>query len=437
MESLFIRSGCLYRRYRSESNPIALERGKCAGSIAIGGNPCGGAANRLSLKPGEKKRALFIVGIGDAKTDGLKYKALYAEPENVEKDFLQSNNIGMEKLGKFYLFNASKHMNTMANIWNQYQCNTTFNWSRSASFNEAGGRDGLGFRDSNQDTLAVVHSRPEEVRNKLIDLLKGQLSDGYALHGFQPLTLKQGEHNTPRPEHIYSDDHLWLHLSISAYIRETGDSSVLSDIVPYADRGEATVYEHLKKALDFSWSKKGEHGILLGLAADWNDCINLKGKGESTWSSLLYYRSLNEFIELARRFGNDEDVKKYSKYAEEIKSCLVQYTWEEDRFMRGYLDSGRRLGSKESEQSKIFLNAQTWAVVSSAFIYEKGKAAMDSVKKYLFTEHGNVLNYPAYEHHDPEIGAITLLPEGAEGKCRDILPCKHLGDCCRRNAGQR
>ncbi|MBP7176511.1 MAG: hypothetical protein KBA53_09930 [Thermoclostridium sp.] len=398
--------------YHSETNPAAVMNGKCSGSIACGGNPCAALQNKITLAPGEKKRALFIVGIGDAKTEGVKYRELYQDPMKVEEEFLKVQAYWNDKLGKFRINTPSDIVNTMGNIWNQYQCNTTFNWSRSASFNEAGGRDGLGFRDSNQDTLGVVHSRPSEVKNKIIDLLKAQLSEGYAMHGVQPLTLKQGEHNIPKPQHIYSDDHLWLHLSIPAYIKETGDDSILWEVVPYADKGEATVYDHLKQALEFSWQKRGDHGILLGLAADWNDCINLKGKGESTWSSLLYYRALTEFIKIAQLFGDDADARKYEGYAEAIKKSLDAYTWEGDRFARGYLDSGRKLGSKESEQSKIFLNAQTWAVVSGAYRDEKGLAAMDSVKQYMFTEHGSVLNYPAYEKHDAEIGAITSFPKG-------------------------
>lgn len=398
--------------YHNEANPAAVLNGKCFNSIAYGGNPCAALQNRIILAPGEKKRALFIVGIGDAKTDGAQYRALYQDPDKVEEEFIKVREYWNKKLGKYTIQTPSNIVNTMGNIWNPYQCNTTFNWSRSASFNEAGGRDGLGFRDSNQDTLGVVHCRPEEVKDKIKDLLKAQLSEGYAMHHVQPLTLVQGRHNLPESGGIYSDDHLWLHLSIASYIKETGDEIILHEIVPYADKGEATVYDHLKQALDYSWTKRGEHGILLGMAADWNDCINLKGKGESTWSSFLYFKALTEFTEIAKRMGAQQDVRKYSEYAAEIKTSLIKYAWEEDRFIRGYLDSGRKLGSKQSEQSKIFLNAQTWAVVSGAFRDEKGKTAMDSVRNYLFTEHGNVLNYPAYEKHDPEIGAITSFPKG-------------------------
>ena len=199
----------------------------------------------------------------------------------------------------------SWEVNTMVNIWNQYQCHMTFNWSRSASFNEAGGRDGIGYRDTNQDTLGVVHAIPEEVKAKLIHLLKAQLSEGYAIHNFQPLVLQQGEHNVIPRERIYSDDHLWLLLSVGAYLRETGDLDFLEEVVPYADKGADTVYNHLKQALEFSWKNRGPHGFLYGMAADWNHCINLKGEGESIWFYLPLYRAIQEFLAMAERKGRE------------------------------------------------------------------------------------------------------------------------------------
>ncbi|MGQ9780111.1 MAG: GH36-type glycosyl hydrolase domain-containing protein [Bacillota bacterium] len=398
--------------YRHEGNPIAVERGCCAGSIAIGGNACGALQNRFTLTPGEKKHALFIVGIGDAGTVGRAARERYRDRARVEEDFARLQEYWRERLGKYRCATPSPLVNTMANIWNQYQCHTTFNWSRSASFNEAGGRDGLGYRDTNQDTLGVVHAIPHLVRNKLIDLLKGQLAEGYAMHSVQPLTWTQGPHNVPPPGGIFSDDHLWLLLSVPAYIKETGDFAFLEERVPFADRDEATVYEHLRRALDFSWSKRGPHGLLLGLAADWNDCLNLKGKGESIWSTFLYYRALGEFIELAQRCGNEADARFYEERQREIKARLDEYAWDGEWFLRGYLDSGRKLGGRESEQAKIFINSQTWAVISGAADPEKGRLAMDSLGKYLATEHGVVKNWPAYRTTDTEIGAITSFPPG-------------------------
>ena len=398
--------------YHHEGNPVAVERGQCFNSIAIGGNPCAVLHNKLSLNPGEKKWLLFIVGIGDAKKEGKAYKEKYSKQEAVEKEFQAVQGYWQERMSYYSCETPSAEVNTMVNIWNQYQCHMTFNWSRSASFNEAGGRDGIGYRDTNQDTLGVVHSIPGEVKEKLIHLLRAQLSEGYAIHNFQPLVLEQGHHNRVPREKIYSDDHLWLLLSLGAYLRETGDMDFLKERVPYADQGEGTVYEHLKQALEFSWKHRGPEGFLYGMAADWNDCINLKGEGESIWSTFLFYRALQEFLEIAARKGAEEDRKHYEEYAEIIRANLDSKAWDGEWFIRAYLDSGRKLGSAASEGSKIFLNTQSWAVVSGAFKDEKAHKAMESVNKYLATEHGLLLNYPAFRIYDEEVGAITSFPVG-------------------------
>jgi N,N'-diacetylchitobiose phosphorylase len=399
-------------RYRHEGTPVAVERGSCSNSIAVGGNPCASVQNKILLKPGEKNHVVYIVGVGDAKTFGVECKKYYSDRSNVEKEFDKVRRYWKERLEGYTCSTPSALVDSMVNVWNQYQCQTTFNWSRSASFNEAGGRDGLGYRDTNQDTLGVMHSIPELCRGKLEDLLKGQISNGSAMHGLQPLTWKQGRHNVPPDQNIFSDDHLWLLVSVPAYIKETGDFAFLDESIPYCDKDEASVFEHLKTALEFSWGRRGPHGLLLGLAADWNDCINLKGKGESIWSTFLYYRGLVEFIELAGRTGHPGDAEKYKGYLGEIAANLDKYAWDGKWFLRGYLDSGRKLGGEESEQSKIFINSQTWSVVSGAAGTEKAQAAMDSLKEFLATEHGIVKNFPAYREPDMEIGAITSFPPG-------------------------
>lgn len=396
--------------YHHEGNPAAVEKGECFNSIASGGNPCAVLQTKMTLAPGEKKRVLFIVGIGDAKVEGKEYKEKYSSKEAVDKEFKRVQEYWTGRMNYYSCETPSEDVNTMVNIWNQYQCHMTFNWSRSASFNEAGGRDGMGFRDSNQDILGVVHAIPDEVKNKLVDLLKAQLSEGYALHGIQALEWEQGEHNIVPEKDIFSDDHLWLLLSIGAYLKETGDMGFLKESVPYADKGEDTVYNHLKQALEFSWNHRGPEGFLYGMSADWNDCINLKGEGESIWSTFLFYKAIEEFLMIAEKTEQEEDRLHFSKYGELIKENLSNKAWDGEWFIRAFLDSGSKLGSSESEQSKIFLNTQSWAVFSGAFSDEKAVKAMDSVKKYLASEHGIVLNYPAFREFDEEVGAITSFP---------------------------
>ena len=397
-------------RWRHEGNPIAVEKGKCNNSIAIGGNPIGAFQNNIKLAPGEKKRALFILGAGEAGVLGVECKKLYSVPGSVEKEFEKVREYWDERLGAFSCVTPSDKMNSMINVWNQYQCHTTFNWSRSASYIEVGHRDGLGYRDTNQDVLGVAHVLPSQVKAKLRDLLMGQVSNGSAIHTIQPLDWKQSEDNVP--EHPYSDDHLWLHLAVESYIKETGDIAFLDEIYPYADKGEASVYEHLRAALEFSNSKRGEHGLLMGMAADWNDCINLKGKGESMFSTFLYYLSLEKMIDFANIKGKDDDARHFADMREDMRAAIEKHAWDGEWYLRGFLRNGDKLGSHESEQCHIFINSQTWSVLSKFAPKDKGIACMDSLNKYMATEHGIVKNYPAFRKLNEEIGAITSFPAG-------------------------
>lgn len=397
-------------RYRDESKPKAVERGECFGSIAIGGTPCGAVQNRVLLQPGESYRACYVCGIGDAKTFGHECKERFRDPAEVEREFEGVRDYWDRHLSRYSCETPSPSVNSMVNVWNQYQCMTTFNWSRSASFNEAGGRDGLGFRDSNQDTLGAVHMCPERARGKLIDLLRGQYANGAAMHSLQPLEWEQGPHNV-QPE-VFSDDHLWLLLSIPGYIRETGDFGLLDQAVEFADEGDATVLEHMRRALEFSNTHLGPHGFLLGLRADWNDCINLRGKGESMFSTFLFLKAISEFAALCARVGKSEVSDPWMKVLAEMQKRIEQLAWDGEWYLRGFLDSGKKLGGKESEQCFIFINSQTWSVIGDVGSQERAIAAMDSLHKHLATEHGIVINYPAFRREDQEIGAITSFPPG-------------------------
>ncbi len=401
--------------YRHEGQPIAVERGSCSNSVAVGGTPCGALHSTVELAPGQTVRAVYVLGVGDAKSAGRALRDRMAAPGVVDEELARVRAYWEERLAKLTLQTPDPDVNSMGNVWNQVQCHATFNWSRSASFNEAGGRDGLGFRDTCQDTLGVVHAIPAQVKSKLSELFKAQLSFGAAMHHVQPLEWKQGPHNLA-PQY-FSDDHLWLLIAASAYLQETGDFEWLEEQVPFADEGRGSVYDHLKRAIDFSWSKRGDHGFCLGLAADWNDCLNLRGKGETLFSTFLLLRGMNEFIELARRTAaqdpsRQQDADRYARLKDQLLADIAEHAWDGEWFLRGYLDSGRKLGSKESEGSTIFLNTQTWAVLAEAAPRELLLRAMDSVHEHLATEHGAVLNHPAYTEHDAEVGAITTFPPG-------------------------
>ena len=399
--------------YRHEGAPVAVEKGRCSDSLAVGGTPCGALHHLVRLAPGEVKVITFIAGVGDAKTEGKRLRAHYQQPGAVKNDLAKVAEYWTSRLSAITMSTPDPAINSMGNIWNQVQCQTTFNWSRSASFNEAGGRDGLGFRDSCQDVLGVLHSIPELVRPRLVELLRAQHSFGAAMHHVQPLSWTQGSHNVTPPH--FSDDHLWLLLAVPAYLKETGDHAFLEQQIEYADRGQGSVYEHLKMALEFSWNNRGPHGLCLGLAADWNDCLNLKGKGETIFSTFLFLRAINELLDLCqtvKRGTSETDIAHFGAYKDELTARIAEHGWDGEWFVRGYVDSGKKLGSVESEGSTIFLNAQSWAVLSSGAERKKLVQAMDAVHKHLATEHGAVLNAPSYVDHDAEVGAITTFPGG-------------------------
>jgi len=251
---------------------------------------------------------------------------------------------------------------------------------------------------------------PNRTRAKLVDLLRAQYSFGAAMHGVQPLEWKQGKHNLD-PE-IFSDDHLWLLLSIPSYIRETGDFDFVDQIVEFADEGEGTVLEHLRRTLEFSNTHLGPNGFLLGLRADWNDCINLRGKGESMFSTFLFLKGIEEFRELAAQLGRSHVAEPWLLVADEMRARVDSLAWDGEWYLRGFLDSGKKLGGHASEQSFIFINSQTWAVIGGVGSRERAVSAMDSLHKYLATEHGIVINYPAFQTEVLEIGAVTSFPPG-------------------------
>jgi N,N'-diacetylchitobiose phosphorylase len=401
--------------YRHEGEPRGVRTGKLSGSLAVGGTPVGALHHHLTLEPGQTVQITFIAGVGEAQTKGVELRTRFQKAGAVDEAIAAIERGWSKRLGCFQLKTPDPAVNSMGNVWNQVQCQTTFNWSRSASFNEAGGRDGLGYRDTCQDILGVLHSLGEQVKPKLLDLLRAQHSFGAAMHHVQPLTWKQGAHNVTPPH--FSDDHLWLLLTVPAYVRETGDAAILDEIVPFADQGEASIYEHLKKALDFSWESCGPHGLCLGLAADWNDCLNLRGKGESTFSTFLFIHALKQFgLLLPRTLASHPeraaDAEHYASLHQAMLARVDACAWDGDWFVRGFVDSGKPIGSKTSHGSTIFLNAQSWAVFAEVGSEAQRVRAMDSVHERLATEHGAVLNAPCYVDHDAEVGAITTFPPG-------------------------
>lgn len=416
--------------YHTEDNPIAVINGKCSGSFEKGNNHCGSLQKDIILQPGEEIRLIFMLGEGN-RNKGKEIREKYSDLANVDAAYKQLEEYWEDKLSRLQINTPNEGMNTMINIWNLYQSEVNIMFSRFASFIELGGRTGLGYRDTAQDSMTIPHSNPEKCKERIMQLLNGLTSKGYGLHLFSPEWFEEKK-NEKEPfksptvipginkkdiihgiEDACSDDALWLIPSIVEYIKETGDLSFADMEVNYADGGRDTVYDHMKAILNFSDKEVGNTGVCKGLRADWNDCLNLGG-GESAMVSFLHYWAINNFLELASYLGREEDVKKYSAMADKVKAVCDKELWDGDWYIRGITKNAKKIGTKEDVEGRVHLESNTWAVLSGAASYDKGIKAMDSVKEYLSTPYGIMLNAPSYTVPDDDIGFVTRVYPGVK-----------------------
>lgn len=414
--------------YRTESNPSAVERGECFNSTELGGNHCGALHKKLSLSPGESARLLFMLGVG-ARGAGRAMKEKYSVPGRVDQAFGELAKYWEAKTSVLQCRTPHQGMNTMLNTWTLLQAETCVVWSRFASFVEVGGRTGLGYRDTSQDVMAVVHTNPDRCRERIVELLHGQVSRGYGLHLFDPEVFAPKEDRlpgvklptvVPTPsaadiihglEDTCSDDALWIVATICEYVRETGDDAFFDAVVPFADTGEGTVYEHMKRALDFSAEQVGATGICKGLRADWNDCLNLGG-GESAMVSFMHHWALLNFIEAAAHLGRKDDVARYTALAEKVKGACERELWDGGWYIRGITRKGMKIGTHANSEGKVFLESNSWAVLSDVAARERGVKCMDAVHEHLFSSYGIHLVWPTFTTPDDDIGYVTRVYRG-------------------------
>ena len=414
--------------YRTETDPLAVERGMCSNSSELGGNHCGSLHKRFSLEPGEESRCIFMLGPGN-RAAGREIRKKFSNHHAVESAFSDLKAYWKKKLDVFQCKTPNAGLNTMINTWTLLQAETCVVWSRFASFIEVGGRTGLGYRDTSQDVMAVPHTNPGKCRERIIELLHGQVSAGYGLHLFDPDVFKPKDEKlpgvklptvVPTPsaadvihgmEDVCSDDALWIVGSVCEYVKETGESQFLDLVIPFADKGEGTVYEHLKRSLDFSALQVGENGICLGLRADWNDCLNLGG-GQSAMVSFMHYWALMEFIGAAQFLGRQQDVVKYTEMAERVRAACERELWDGEWYSRGVTRAGIKVGSKDNKEGKIFLESNSWAVMSGAAARERGQRAMDAVHQYLSSPYGVHLVWPTFTKPNDDIGYVTRVYRG-------------------------
>ncbi|HOJ93190.1 MAG TPA: N,N'-diacetylchitobiose phosphorylase [Dictyoglomaceae bacterium] len=405
--------------YRDYSNPVAVEKGTCSNTLNYGKNSCAAMQVVMELEPDEEKEVIYVLGDG-AEATGRKVMERYKEKGRVQKEWEELKSYWHSKIEKFKVVTPDESFNTMVNIWNSYQCFMTFFWSRAASLLYVGLRDGYGFRDTVQDIPGIMHLEPEEAKNRLKLMFSGQTSEGVALplvffdHQIKPnqnLSLDNPEYVKRTGYTEYRcDDHLWLYITTRQYVRETGDLGFLDEVIPYSDKGEDTIYEHLRRGILFSLSKCGKHGLTYGLDADWNDTLRLGEEGESIFASFQLYLALKIFEEFAERKGKTDDKAWAENEAKKLYENIQKYAWEGDRFVRGFIGD-EVIGSKTNKEASFWLNPQVWAILSGAATEEQAKIVMDNVEKILNTDYGAMIMQPPVKTWGfPVFRMILFLP---------------------------
>ncbi|MBR4725869.1 MAG: glycosyl transferase [Lachnospiraceae bacterium] len=427
---------------RSWNNPIAVENGASGDSKASGWYPIASHSIKVKLAPGEKKSYIFQLGYVEVDRDhkweskGIINKApakALIEKYNTEaacdKAFADLRDYWNNLLSIYHLESGNDKLNRMVNIWHQYQCMVTFNMSRSASYWETGTGRGMGFRDSCQDLLGFMHLVPDRARARIIDIASIQFENGSTYHQYQPLT-KRGNADIGGG---FNDDPLWLVACTCAYIRETGDFTILDHPTPFnnVEGSEKPLLEHLRRSVNFTINNKGPHGLPLIGRADWNDCLNLNcfsyepgesfqtfgpSEGpvaESVFIAGMFVKYGLEYADLCSHIGLADEAASIRNEVDKIKSAAEEYGWDGEWFVRAYDANGNKVGSNECEEGKIFIEPQGFCTMAGIG-KEKGygRKALDSVKKYLVNDYGVEILAPCYTTYHVELGEISSYPPG-------------------------
>lgn len=398
--------------YGAYHAPEALKRGSCSNSNAYGDNACGSIQTDIELAPGESKEVLILLGIGEATGSGLKTRKEYGSIErcNRELELLKTN--WHNKLGSLTVKTPDEDVDHTVNVWGLYNCLITFAWSRAASLVYNGERDGLGFRDSVQDILGVAAAIPEEARSRLELMLTGQLANGGAIPVIKPFEHNPGHEQEPPAEEYRSDDCLWFFNAVPAFVAETGDFDFYNRVLPYADKGEATVFGHLKQALLFNLERMGSNGIPCGLSADWNDCLRLGYKGESLFVGFQLRLGLTVYADIATRLGKKEEADWALSFRDILDEKIQKTCWDGDRFIWAITEDGTVYGTKSYEEGQVYFNTQVWAVLSDAATAEQARIAMDTVKRELATPYGLMLSAPPFVKTSVDVMRAVVFNPG-------------------------
>lgn len=412
--------------YGSWANPLSLQKAELGNYEAHRGDNIAALLHHLGeIQPGETKRVITQLGQEESVERALPLVRKYRDEENVDRAFRDLARFWDDYLSKLQVETPDPDMNRMLNIHNPRQCYITKNWSRYLSLYQLGlGARAMGFRDSAQDVMAIVSHIPDEGRELIRKLLHIQKRDGSAMHQFNPLTMVANEGDSREVEgapRYYGDDHLWIVLAITAYLKETGDIAFLDEIIPYYEKDKegnpiewGTVHDHMERAVEFTRHDLGRHGLPLLGFADWNDTVNLKAGAESLFVANLYGKALLEIIELARHLRETESVERYSAYYAEMKERVNEHAWDGQWYARYFDADGTPLGSRSNREGQIYANGQSWPVISGFATAERATKALDSVYQKLNTRKGIKLSAPAYNGFDPNKGGITTYPPGAK-----------------------
>jgi N,N'-diacetylchitobiose phosphorylase len=398
--------------YRSYDRPKVVEQGECTNSNVYGDNACGTLQANLILQPGESREMLVLLGIGDSELVGEPTVAKYGSLECATEEFARLKESWHSKLGGLKVETPDPQLNSMLNVWAPYNALITFAWSRSASLVYNGERDGLGYRDSVQDVLGVTISTPDAARERLELMLTGQVSTGGAMPLIKPFDHNPGRETPPPPESYRSDDCLWLFNAVPAYVTETGDVDFYNRVLPYADQGEATVFGHLRRALEFNLERTGRNGLPCGLAADWNDCLKLGYYGESLFVAFQVRLGLNIYAEVAELLGQPAESAWARQQCEQLDANIQKCCWDGDWFIWAISEDGTVYGTKEYEEGQVYLNTQVWSVISGAATPGQAQKCMQTVNDHLATPYGLMLSAPPFEKTPFNVMRAVLFLNG-------------------------
>jgi cellobiose phosphorylase len=425
--------------YRGYHNPLTIERGFCTNSKAYGDNACGCVQIDLELAPGESKELLVLLGVGEAESQGAQIRAEFGSLERASQELTKLTKTWHERLGNFVVKSPDTDFDHMVNSWNAYNALIAFYWSRAASLIYGGERDGLGYRDTVQDILGVIPLITEEAREQLELMITGQEASGGASPLVKPFDHNPGHMPPTPPEKQRSDDCLWLFNTVPAYVAETGDIAFYDKVLPYADQGQDTIFGHLRRALKFNIERQGPHSLPNSLFADWNDCLG--HSGESLFVAFQLRYGLVVYADIATHLNKPAEVAWAKAELEKLDQAIQAQGWDGQWFVRTYRADGRVVGSHQNEKGRIFLNPQSWAVISGSATQEQAQAAMNAVEEHLASEYGIALLAPPFgkvTDGDPIYGGTLFNPGQKENGAifNHPQPWAVMADCILGNGNR-